>query len=519
MSDSRKSDATEHREVERKLRVHATFALPDLVAAECGVATAEAVPTLQLSATYYDTADLRLARNRVTLRQRTGGIDDGWHLKLPDDASAAATRDEIGLPLDSGSADQPPTQLLDLVLALTRGAAVQPVATLLTSRTAHRLRDADGRDIAELTDDDVSVVEGELVTARFRELELELAPDVEPAALDPVVAVLLEAGAIEGGYVSKAARALGPAAAEPPDVPEPGTVRPEDPAGDAVRAHLAKHVGAFLRQDLRTRRRLPDSVHQTRVAARRLRSGLKVFAPLVDPAWSDALRDELAWAASELGGVRDREVLEDRLLTHLAELDDTESAGLAAAVVRKQLDAELVTARTDAATAMSTERWVALLDRLVDAARNPQLTEAAERPCTEALPPLVNKAWRRLVKDVVRLDADGADAEWHETRIAAKRARYAVEAMVPVFGDPAKAFAKQLEQVTEQLGEHQDAVIAADTARRMAGRRGVGGRTGFGLGLLYAAERDKVTAARAAFGRLWPEVSRRRHRRWLETGR
>ena len=80
------------REVEHKLRVHGLFELPDLTAAGCGVARVEPQPTLRLTAAYFDTADLRLARHKVTLRRRDGGEDDGWHLKLPADDAAAKPR-------------------------------------------------------------------------------------------------------------------------------------------------------------------------------------------------------------------------------------------------------------------------------------------------------------------------------------------------------------------------------------------------------------------------------------------
>jgi CHAD domain-containing protein len=90
-----------------------------------------------------------------------------------------------------------------------------------------------------------------------------------------------------------------------------------------------------------------------------------------------------------------------------------------------------------------------------------------------------------------------------------------VEALVPVFGAPAREFARSLEQVTELLGEHQDAVIAADTARRLAGGRRVTGTTGFVLGLLHEAERAAALAARREFATVWPDVSRRSRRAWL----
>jgi CHAD domain-containing protein len=123
------------------------------------------------------------------------------------------------------------------------------------------------------------------------------------------------------------------------------------------------------------------------------------------------------------------------------------------------------------------------------------------------LPPLMTTAWRRLHKDARGLRQDGTDESWHETRIAAKRARYAAEALTPVFGARAKSLAKDLERVTELLGEHQDAVIAARTARELASGRRVTGTTGFVLGLLHAAERASVTAVREQFATVWPQVA------------
>ena len=75
--------------------------------------------------------------------------------------------------------------------------------------------------------------------------------------------------------------------------------------------------------------------------------------------------------------------------------------------------------------------------------------------------------------------------------------------------------AKQLEKVTELLGEHQDAVIAAETTRVLAAGRRVTGTTGFVLGLLHEHERAAVTAAREGFVELWPRVERHHVVGWL----
>ena len=500
-----------HREIERKLDVPPGFRLPSLNNASEGHGAVLRQPTLRLIAEYYDTADLRLARNRITLRRRTGGGDDGWHLKLPH--ADEATRDEVQLPFTSASS--PPAALSHLALGITRGAELIPVATLRTERRPSLVCDTQGLVIAELTDDRVAVTIGGKVVRRFRELEVEAAEGRTANDLEPIVAVLLAAGATQSGFASKAVRALGPRATEPPDVPTPRKVRPRDPAGDAIRNLIAGHVTAFVTNDLRLRRGLPDGVHQLRVTARRLRSALKVFSSLLDVVWADQLRDELAWIAGELGAARDNEVLELRLLAGLAKIDER-GTSQAAKVVRRELNRGGRTSAADVTTAMQSERYLALLDALVEAASAPRLVAAASASAAEALPPLMRSTWSRLARSVRALRQNGPDEAWHATRIRAKRARYAADALVPVFGRPAKRLAAHLEVVTELLGTHQDAAVAAEAVALLATGADVGGRAGYALGLLHAAQRAQVREARREFKRVWPKVARSRRRRWLE---
>src|SRR3954470_23795353 len=92
-------------EVEKKYVADDRFELPPLTELmagakgrrDGGVAPfVEGDPVRQrLEATYFDTADLRLASAGLTLRRRTGGDDAGWHLKVP---AGTATRSEVRLP-------------------------------------------------------------------------------------------------------------------------------------------------------------------------------------------------------------------------------------------------------------------------------------------------------------------------------------------------------------------------------------------------------------------------------------
>ncbi len=493
---------------DRRLRVHALFRMPELVGTvpglagsviDSGIARVETREPVGLVEVHYDTEDLRLVRWGASLVRLSGGPGEGWLLTLAVDGNGDA--EQVRLPLEAGGPERVPDELLDLVTALARRNPVLPVATLQTRRTTHLLWGAGDQEVAELVDDVVSIMDGEVVAARFRELDLYPRGE-DPAALDPIMTVLCAHGAMPGA-APKAISALGPAARGGADIPLPDKVTPDDSAGDAVHAHLVTHARRFLLQDVRVRRDLPDSVHQMRVAARRLRSGLRVFSPLVDPEWSRHLRDELGWAASELGLSRDSEVLLARLDAHADELGEPD-ATLIHEHVDPHMHAKADAGRAEALEAMRSERHLALLEALVDAANHPQLTEAAQAPGREALPPLFAKAWRKLAKEVKALTLDGPAEEWHETRITAKRARYAAEALVPVFGAPAKGLASALSAVTEQLGEHQDASIAKETCRELAEH--FDGPTGFALGRLHAYEGEQELIARVRLYEQWPAV-------------
>jgi inorganic triphosphatase YgiF len=513
------------REVEHKFRVHGLYRIPDLTSTGL-VSGVDDEGAVELETAYYDTPDLRLVREGMALRRRTGGSDEGWHLKLKVPGAEAEVRDELRLPLDAGDPQDPPAKLLDLGLPVIRHSPVYPVATLRTTRHVHHVLDASGQQAAELVDDTVRVIDGSgQASAQFRELELELAEGASQDLVEHVVTTLDESGAVTGEFISKVVRALGSQATAPPEVPEPEHVGPDDPAAAAVQAFIAMHTRALRAADLNFRRDPEgpwDSVHKMRVAARRLRSGLRVFRPLLDREWADELRDELRWAARGLGDLRELDVLIARLEEQMAALPDDAVPDDPSTTVLGRTREQRNEAQARVAVLLSSDRYIDLHERLVAAAAKPPATEAAASPSSEALPPLVRNAWKRLAKrakavldDESALPGGAPDEEWHQARIAAKRARYAGEAVAPVLGDEAKRFAEQMERITEILGEHQDAADAGAAIQAIAAQADAAAN--FTLGVLFAAERERVAATRREFSKLWPKVSRRKWRRWLAT--
>src|SRR5690349_17489582 len=161
------------RETERKYEAPADVELPD--PGQLVDLTVGSQDEVELDATYFDTPDLRLAQAGVTLRRRVGVDDAGWHLKLPIDAD---TRQELRMAL--GRSDSPPpARFLALTRVHTRGAALEPVATLVTRRRRWRLTDQGGAEQAELAEDRVHGVRltPPPTELDWRELEVELVGD------------------------------------------------------------------------------------------------------------------------------------------------------------------------------------------------------------------------------------------------------------------------------------------------------------------------------------------------------
>ena len=203
------------RETERK---YESAEPPDaeLIAALAAAAggAAPAAPTRSdLSATYWDTEDLRLLRSRLTLRRRVGGDDAGWHLKLP---AGADSRDEVHRPL--GRARKPPAPLVALSRAAHRDAPLRPVVELATVRQEWTLTDAQGEAVATVTDDRVTArtlgagsdggTTVDTEPLEWAEIEVELAGQGTPEVLDRIEDALLRAGVHRSASASKLGRVL-----------------------------------------------------------------------------------------------------------------------------------------------------------------------------------------------------------------------------------------------------------------------------------------------------------------------
>ncbi len=498
------------RELEVKLSVDDPFVTPSLTATAAGIAGMSELPTVDLRATYYDTADLRLARCGVTLRFRSGEAHQSqWTLKLPTTAeSSAIARDELNF---EGTARRVPEAARELVTAFVRSGELQPVTRLRTRRRRWSLQSSDGDELAELVDDRVAVLQRNRIVARFRELEIE-ARRLDGPELEEIASVLRRAGAAPTA-TPKALRALGTRALAPPDIVVPENISPSDPAAFAVQAAIARSLIRITFNDPGTRLGDPEALHQMRVGTRRMRSDLHTFGSLVDPEWSRSLAGELRRLGGVLGEVRDLDVLSKRLNRSARDLEPSldELFG--------QLNERRNGAREQLIGALRAADYVELLDRLVDAARDPALAADAWRPCGEVLPPLAASAARKLVRAGQRLAPDSPDGDYPRVRKLAKRSRYAAEAIAPAVGSrgaEAERYARRARRVQEVLGDLQDTTVACELIEAFASGRGADGRASFAAGRLLERQHQDARRARQRFPKTWKRLKRDRPASWID---
>lgn len=433
------------------------------------------VEVREMSAMYVDTADLRLTRAKRTLRRRTGGPDEGWHLKTP----AEAGRMEYGADLSEGSVEgegadavyRVPESLLAPVRSIVREHPLGPIARVDNVRHVSVLKNAEGTPIAEFCDDHVtaaSLLPGGAETS-WREWEIELLGDMstDPAGaqlLERLGAVLRIAGATPSDSPSKLATALGDSKDAAPVPPSPADL-PEGTPGRAVVDALAANVAKMVEWDPKVRRDEWDSVHQMRVATRELRSHMQTFHGILVGDRIAHMESELKLLAGVLGVARDAEVVAERFENQLerdeADVIDGEMREELIADIRRDYDR----AHRRVVAALDSSRYLTLLDQLdellSDPPVNPNAAEDAEREAAEAEAKKAEKA--------AKAETESTATETAEPRADSLDDADAIAEEPEDDGEPspAEAAARIVDESGEEAG-HAESAEDADAAELSA---------------------------------------------------
>ncbi|MFJ1759927.1 CHAD domain-containing protein [Amycolatopsis sp. NPDC088138] len=496
-------------ERERKYEIVPGTGVPRLLGV-AGVTSQDEPVEQMLDASYYDTRTFRLARAGITLRRRVGGHDAGWHVKLP---VSADERQEIQLPLGD-DARKVPGRLKRLVRAYTLGEKLVPIAHLRTDRFAHRLADGQGRTVATLTDDHVTGEAGG-ESARldeWREVELELDPGVEPSLLDEFDRALAKAGLSASPWPSKLRRLIGDR------VPAPRRARKKPTAADVVLVSLREHYDQLRHADVGVRLDVADSVHQMRVASRKLRSALRTFGSIVDASATAPVAAELKWLGRELAPARDAEVTEERLLAQLDEVPTELVFGPLRQYLTRYFAREEQQGRARAVEALDGKRYRNLLRALDAVLEDPALIAQGRKPAKAALRKPVRKAAKKLRRaEAATRGLKGVELETalHDVRKKAKRARYAADTVKPVYGKKLRAWRKNVKAVQQTLGAHQDTVVGRDVLHHLAVDGHGEGQNTFTFGLLHGQDAAKAAQLREKFAGEWRRLRKGDRPGWL----
>jgi len=284
------------------------------------------------------------------------------------------------------------------------------------------------------------------------------------------------------------------------------------PAGDVIMAYLATQAARLKALDPLVRQAAPDSVHQMRVAARRLRSTLQAYPAILPKPATRYLRDELKWLGQVLAEARDGEVLSDYLLARLASLPPELTLGPVQARTRVHFAPREASARSALLDALNSARYYAMIAELDRLLAGPPLTAAAARPAGEVLPRAIARTYRRTRRRMRRAQRTGPGAQHdtalHETRKAAKRARYAAEAARPALGKKARRFARRMKAVQSALGDQHDAVNASAAAREIGVQAHLAGENAFTFGLLCERAEHEAAAHEDRARKAWRHAKR-----------
>ena len=486
-------------EIELKFRVDPkrAAALDDALRAQPGALRS-------IRSRYFDTADRRLARARLSLRLRK--TDGSWEqtLKAPGPHFSAREEETVSRPGKWGSAgpDIDPTlhagtRAGQLLGAALHGTGADNTELLPVHETEIKRRvvevEADGACI-ELAFDRGTIRAG-LDSTPVCELELELKSG--PPA--PWIA-LAKAGIAEYGLslstVSKAARAdrLAQGLQVGPPVK---SVTPNLSAKQDGAALYSAIVEACLEQVIGNASEIAgggcdaEHIHQLRVGIRRLRSAARELgrlAPAYDAAaWEPPLSD----AFRALGAYRDRETVAPAIEARL------QAAGSPSPSIAARASAPPDPLEVVGASAFQT----ALLDVMALTATVPSDGESTPGPA--AARRVINKRLARLQRQLEQgarrfgtLDEDGQ----HRVRKRLKRLRYLVELVAPLYGKrKVEAYRARLEPAQDAVGEHVDLLLSRRAARRHA--EGDEPRAWFNVGWLGAEIARSTRRARKALQR------------------
>jgi CHAD domain-containing protein len=255
---------------------------------------------------------------------------------------------------------------------------------------------------------------------------------------------------------------------------DPDVRRLENRIGEQHHALVKYDVGARIASD-------PESLHQLRVASRRIRTFLSVGRNLVDEEWARDIKGAMRELGRASADARDVDILIEKVRERIGSFDLRDRA--AVETLLRTLEEDRRALQHVLVGVLNGGAHRRVLDRLGLPA------VPAPVPPARKLDQLAAREFRQLLTRVRRLGKHPGDAELHDLRIKVKRVRYATELGGARAGKRARRIVKAATRLQDILGEHQDAAVGEERLREVAYRYDASG-VSFAAGML--AERERI---------------------------
>ncbi len=450
--------------------------------------------------TYLETATGRLSRRGLRLRHRDG---TGWALLRRGKERAVQEG-------DYDPAGPGPGPVAKRVRKASAGEGLVPLVTV--GRRARTYRAGSGHDFAVTVEEftfidpiDGREIEGPVrvhaagagpADLEIRDFVMSRVAGNAVETFDPVRAGLDALGLPEPGA----------------PVPDALRVRPDDAPGEAARKLLARQARA-----LRAHRRGaaldldPEYLHQIRVAIRRARAVLRVFAGELESPRAAAVSRELGELGRRLGRARDLDVLLPLLESELAAVD---AAPRTAAWILEAFARRRTATAEDARRELASAEFDALVGRLESLRPAEPGATGAPHPRTvaEAAVPVIGRASSRVSRWRKRPVGSLSQEDRHRIRIGLKRLRYVSECFAEIEPAGFRKAVRRLARFQDVLGEAQDARVAVGHLRGLAEVIASDPRPNVDrllvLGALVHRQKRKARRRRKRFEVLWQEFGK-----------
>jgi triphosphatase len=521
IANSVQKQILDHQEIEWQFEASDIEPVGNWLKEHPSVSGLEIVPaaTKELADTYYDTEDWRLYRAGYALRVRRDGEGAEVTMKsLTPAEDALRRRREISEPLEGGIETPKGTggpvgerlrrlagDLRPLFEVRTRRrtfalcperTVVEPDEIVEDSSGDIRRRGAEGDTaVGELALDESEFSGNGETTTRLSRVEVEVGSDAGiQDGVGDFVDTLREALGLRPTETSKFRTGLSAAGLSPAVAPDlgPTEIDASISAGEVAFAILRRHFAAMLAHEPGVRLgENPEELHDMRVATRRLRAALKLYAEVL-PRRAEGYERDLRYFANALGEVRDLDVHLERLAEETSRNgDDLEEV----VAVLEERQAEARRRMLKALDSNRYERFVASFSGTLRRGRSP----APTAPILEAAPALVRRRYKKVRKAADALTGDSAPEDFHDLRKKGKRLRYALEPLQGIYGKPSEKMVGFLKTLQDDLGDHQDLIVAAELMKEVGVAGDLPPRAVFSMGSMAESYVRDAAEMRAGF--------------------